>query len=413
MDSQDNDGFVEYVSKRKKKSQDKKEANEVLRRFLLSEILKDECILHVVGKCRKGNACSFGHSNLNEPIYSFAKNVYYDFTSIKDIDIRRGDVIRFIMKTLNNGMNINLTNCIFHIKGTKCRNERGNRLIELPIKFGERSVVINICYADTNKCKHALLCGLHIDFVIEETVSRFNVVDIISDKDTRTYHKHKRWEEEKVVEKVIDTTSASDFPEFGNSSDATSVISTASAGSSVSAKSGYGTAILKNPMKMMMMQKKARKRKKNVKITVERVDESESGVSNSTYKTALCQLNKDDFKKLAEDIFCDDVDSDEEVDDRITRLEKENIILFKRNTELTDQLLKIMPYITYLESKLYTKKGYIRESFRSRKEYVEHVDDDDGDDGDDGDDDGNVPIDADITEDNDIQYAREESVFFR
>jgi hypothetical protein len=86
-------------------------------------------------------------------------------------------------------------------------------------------------------------------------------------------------------------------------------------------------------------------------------------------------LNTDDFTKLAQDVFDDDIDVDETPEEKIVRLERENIILFKRNIELTDQLQYMKTYDTYYDNRdrLMKRFGsdFVRKTFDQDDDYLD------------------------------------------
>ena len=429
------DGFTTHMSKSKKKTI----RNEVLRKFLLSDELKNTCILHLMGKCRRGTGCSFDHVDLSDTIYAFSKDLYYDFTHIEGIQFRRVDIIRFILGIFGDDRSINLTNCTFHQKGTICHNEKKGNFIKFPMKFKNKDMTLHICYAENSRFT---LCGMHIDYVIEETRSKFKVTDIISKP--QELHLHRRSRDDDADTEPVDFESKeADFPELN--SDRGSVSSEVSYTSSLR---GYNTVAKVKPFqrkagvkikdmsadkntsvmetivkihepastgdgkimnawgktktvsasapepapvrtpvrtpiskssfhdfapepavlsaereieenepakKSVAAKKKAKKRAKKARLEAkakaeaeaeakaEATDANKKRIIETTAKVVvdklfLSNLTADNFEDLAEQIFMQKINPDETDAMKIERLEKENIILFKRNIELTDEL---------------------------------------------------------------------------
>lgn len=409
----DDDGFTTHISKSKKKAI----RNEVLRKFLLSDELKNVCVLHLMGKCRRGTDCSFDHVDLRETLYAFTKDLYYDFTHIEGIEFRRVDIIRFIIGFFGDERSINLTNCTFYQKGTMCQNEKHGRFIKFPMRFRDKSMVLHICYAENSRFT---LCGMHIDYVIEETRTKFKVVDIISAPYVTGSGRHERIEGEKSAESV-DFDSVNDFPELNSdrgsvssevstassfhgysaavkvqafqrkaapfkpkrkTSGVTEIISkieapvetapvetatvetvpveTAPAASAaepeVESGSSQSVAVKKKAKKKAKeAKKKAREAKKRAEAAAAAADEAsvaqdskkmmiETTAKVVVDKLLLSHLNADNFENLAEQIFLQKINPDETDAEKIVRLERENIILFKRNIELTDELQNLRMY---------------------------------------------------------------------
>lgn len=368
------DDFIQYVSKRQRKEKKimkQKERNRILNTFLLSEELKEVCILWLIGRCKRGDKCRFKHVDIKESMYAFARSLFYNFTYIDGIEFNRGNIITYIMAKLNNGLNVNLTNCTFYQKGTKCKNEGAGRLIEFPMKFNGKPMTLHVCYADTKRCQTQLLCGMHIDFVIDETMSRFSVRNIISEKNEQIHDKPVF---RKTKQKKLDIDSMKDFPNLGDKDtvSAVSAMSTVSSASSESigqpavkkSRASYSkAAVMQNPF----IRKKKSEKSKAVKAVkaveaveaVEAVDavkaveavKAVDAVDAVVYKHKLSMLTDDDFSTLAQDIFDDEIDDEETDEEKIKRLERENVILFKRNIQLTDELCSCKIYSAYEDNR--------------------------------------------------------------
>ena len=434
---EDNDGFAVYVDKRKKKKKEKK----VLRSFILSSELKNVCLLHLVGKCRKGDRCSFNHVDLRDPFYNFAQSVYYNFTTISGIEINRGHIFKHIARTLKVENGLNLINCIFYTKGAICRNEREGRIIEFPMKFKDKKIIVRICHADVGRCTGHILCGLHLDFIVEETPSRFVVSNIVSVPNPDLA----REQEMLGLTKDIDTGSLVDFPDLETSS-VCSTHSNVSRFSKMSSVSAISNESGRSRNYKKILKRKASVRKDVVRgrdigfspesrfsgrseektgdaifgetsVSGDEIDKvikpplSGGGSVKKTgekkkkkakksgskgrlkYKTSMSFLNDDDYRLLADQIFRRKIDPDETDEERLKRLEKENICLFKRNVQLTDELQQLKLYGSYrlISGSYYNWLEMYRDIYQGGDYYSEPEEDDgddnDGDDDDDGDDD--------------------------
>lgn len=413
----DDDGFTAYVSKREKKEKRiirAKEKNRSLRTFLLSDELKDICVLWLIDRCRKGGECRYKHPSISDGVNAFARSIYKDFTYIKGVGISRNNILKFLISKFKDNVSINLVNCTFYNKGITCKNEECGRFIEFPMKFNDKKIVVHICHSVVNKFRSHVLCGMHIDFMIDEKHSRYDVIDIISNKDNRIFKKkHGRFL--KTVRendiKNIDTSSVNDFPELSDRASVSSISTYTSDGSELKKTSSYSKAVetVQNPFRKKRLKERkivktdsdnisVSKMDKGVKDSVEllssdgakntkSVDLESSDYSKSdvgvkiikmshiseSKKTKLSMLNDDDYEKLANDIFNDEIDEDESLEEKVKRLEKENIILFKRNIQLMDKLQYSKTYNAYQLNRDSLLKRFGQEFVKS----LDYIDSDD------------------------------------
>lgn len=386
----DSDGFVQYVSKRQRKDEKykkSKEAKKVIRTFLLSEELKEVCVLSLIDRCRKGSSCKYKHIDNNVGIGAFARTLYSDFTYLDGVTIYRSSIIKHLLGCFDKKLTITLTNCTFYSKNVKCRNEEAGRFIEFPMKFKDNPFKLHICHADVNGPKDRLYCGMHVDFVIDETAKRYLVRKLISEPDSRIgagyEKKNKRFgyknseSKEKVdIVKKPDMSSVDEFPDLASTDGSETVASMASDSTagrpepkkmkfSYSSKAGVINPIVRKRKAKAKAEAEAKAKERDTehqsfikKIAEEAADDGSNSsaieatiVKTIMQKTKLSMLTDDDFSSLAQDIFDDEIDAEETLEDKVKRLERENIILFKRNIELTDKLRSVRTFEAYYDNR--------------------------------------------------------------